>query len=27
VENWSARLDAKILLRTTSAVVRGTGAF
>jgi exopolysaccharide biosynthesis polyprenyl glycosylphosphotransferase len=27
VENWSARLDAEILLRTTSAVVRGTGAF
>lgn len=27
VENWSPQLDAKILLRTTSAVVRGTGAF
>lgn len=27
VENWSPRLDAEILLRTTSAVVRGTGAF
>ena len=27
VENWSALLDAEILLRTTSAVVRGTGAF
>ncbi len=27
VENWSPRLDAKILLQTTSAVVRGTGAF
>ena len=27
VENWSALLDAEILLRTTTAVVRGTGAF
>ncbi|MGH3416027.1 MAG: sugar transferase [Actinocrinis sp.] len=27
VENWSPQLDAMILLRTTSAVVRGTGAF
>jgi exopolysaccharide biosynthesis polyprenyl glycosylphosphotransferase len=27
VENWSAMLDAEILLRTTTAVVRGTGAF
>jgi len=27
VENWSPGLDATILLRTTSAVVRGTGAF
>ena len=27
VENWSPALDASILLRTTSAVVRGTGAF
>jgi exopolysaccharide biosynthesis polyprenyl glycosylphosphotransferase len=27
VENWSPRLDAEILLRTTSAVVRGTGAY
>ena len=27
VENWSPGLDAMILLRTTSAVVRGDGAF
>lgn len=27
VENWSPSLDAMILLRTTSAVVRGNGAF
>ena len=27
VENWSPRLDATILLRTTSAVVRGNGAY
>lgn len=27
VENWSPALDASILLRTTTAVVRGTGAF
>jgi exopolysaccharide biosynthesis polyprenyl glycosylphosphotransferase len=27
VENWSPGLDANILLRTTTAVVRGTGAF
>jgi len=27
VENWSPGLDAMILLRTTSAVVRGEGAF
>ncbi len=27
VENWSPQMDAMILLRTTSAVVRGTGAF
>ena len=27
VENWSPGLDAKILLRTTTAVVRGDGAF
>ena len=27
VENWSPSLDAMILLRTTSAVVRGDGAF
>ncbi|HEV2634815.1 MAG TPA: exopolysaccharide biosynthesis polyprenyl glycosylphosphotransferase [Actinocrinis sp.] len=27
VENWSPALDATILLRTTTAVVRGTGAF
>jgi exopolysaccharide biosynthesis polyprenyl glycosylphosphotransferase len=27
VENWSPALDASILVRTASAVVRGTGAF
>jgi exopolysaccharide biosynthesis polyprenyl glycosylphosphotransferase len=27
VDNWSPRLDARILLRTAGAVVRGTGAY
>ena len=27
VENWSPSLDAMILLRTTTAVVRGDGAY
>lgn len=27
VDNWSTSLDVSILLRTASAVVRGTGAY